>query len=384
MTIRLVDAAWGAELTQALKADTTALRLISPFIKVRALERLLVLSPQSIQVITRYNLDDFASGVSDITALRRVLAAGGRVRGIRGLHAKLYLFGASRAIITSANLTGAALDINHEFGAVTSDPGSIATCRAYFDRLWAVGGADLSAAQLDVWDDTVIKHRASGGKPPAGASLGDFGADAGIDPSPLTTLPVVVADATQVFVKFLGESGSRVPLSCSTEEEIDRAGCHRVLAYPATKRPRSVKDDALMYIARLTEQPNDIRIFGRAIGMAYVDGRDDASAADISRRPWRTTWSRYVRVHQAEFVAGTMANGVSLNDLMDDLGADAFASTQRNAALGEGNTDPRHAYRQAAHVELSSQGRAWVSDRLQAAFDEHGTVPNDFLAAIKP
>ncbi|MCE2916960.1 MAG: hypothetical protein LW768_15625 [Rubrivivax sp.] len=90
MTLRLVDAGWGAELIQALQADTSALRLISPFIKLGALERLLAFNPRSTQVITRYNLDDFASGVSDIAALRRVLKAGGRVRGIRGLHAKVY------------------------------------------------------------------------------------------------------------------------------------------------------------------------------------------------------------------------------------------------------------------------------------------------------
>lgn len=385
MTLRLVDSAWLTELTDALRADNSALRILCPFIKLRALERLLTLSPQSIQVITRYNLDDFASGVSDIAALRRVLAAGGRVRGIRGLHAKVYLFGASRAVVTSANLTGAALDSNHEFGAVTDDPASIAACRAYFDRLWKLGGIDLSAVELDAWNDTVVKHRAGGGKPPAGASLGDFGAEAGIGPSPPTTLPVVVADASQAFVKFLGESDNRVPLSCPTVEEIERAGCHTVLAYPASKRPRRVKDDALMYIARLTEHPNDIRIFGRAVGMAHVDGRDDASASDIARRAWRSSWSRYIRVHHAEFVAGTMANGISLNALMEELGADAFAATQRNAEENKGkNTNPRKAYLQAADVELSAQGLVWLRDRLQAAFDEHGVVPNDVLAAIQP
>jgi hypothetical protein len=51
MTFRLVDAGWGAELTQALQADISALRLISPFIKLGALERLLALSPQSVGAI---------------------------------------------------------------------------------------------------------------------------------------------------------------------------------------------------------------------------------------------------------------------------------------------------------------------------------------------
>ena len=55
-------------------------------------------------------------------------------------------------------------------------------------------------------------------------------------------------------------------------------------------------------------------------------------------------WPRYIRVHHAEFVAGTMENGISLNELMDTLGTDSFVPTQRNAAQGQGkNTNPRRA-----------------------------------------
>jgi hypothetical protein len=113
--------------------------------------------------------------------------------------------------------------------------------------------------------------------------------------------------------------------------------------------------------------------------MKHQPGRDDATSADIARRPWKETWPRYIRVHHAEFVAGTMANGVSLNELMDTLGADSFAPTQRNAARGEGNTNPRRAYLQQAAVELSAEGFSWLGERLQAAFDEHGMVPQDTL-----
>jgi hypothetical protein len=381
MTMRLVDTDWGGELATAFKADSSSLRIICPFIKVNALNRLLTGRPCSLQVITRFNLDDFVDGVSDIAALRSILEAGGNVRGIRGLHAKLYLFGVSRAIVTSANLTGAALDYNREFGVVVQDIAGIATCHDYFDRLWRMGAADVTVTQLDEWVETVNRKRAAGGRTDAGSRLGDFGANAGIDTPPPATLPPMVANATQAFVKFLGESSNRVPLSCRTAEEIERAGCHRLLAYPTRKRPRSVKDDALMLIARLTDEP-DIRIFGRAIGMRYVPGRDDATLEDIARRSWRGTWSRYIRIHQAEFVAGTMANGVSLKEFMETLGPDSFSATQRNAAAGAGNTNPRRAFQQAAAVELSQEGLAWLRGRLQAAFDAHGTVPRGWLDSL--
>ena len=97
---------------------------------------------------------------------------------------------------------------------------------------------------------------------------------------------------------------------------------HWAAGYPTSKRPRNVKDNAVIFMGRLTRDPNDIRVFGWAIGMQHKRGRDDATLADIELRPWKEQWSRYIRVDRAEFVAGTMMNGVSLNELMDTLEAD--------------------------------------------------------------
>lgn len=74
-----------------------------------------------------------------------------------------------------------------------------------------------------------------------------------------------------------------------------------------------------------------------------------------------------------------MANGVSLNALMDALGHNAFISTQRNHALGQGNTNPYNAYRQQAAVQLSLQGQEWLTKRLQNALEWHGRLPQEEL-----
>ena len=376
--IRLVDAGWERELTAAILTDPGEVRIVCPFIKIGALDCLLSHRPDNVQVITRFNLADFAEGVSDIEALRLLLEAGASIRGIRNLHAKLYVFGTSRAIITSANLTEAALTRNQEFGVVADDPAVIAACRDYFDGLWRRASGDLSRDMLDSWEETVTRYCAAGGRPNRARGLRDFGADSELAAKLPVSLPTVVADADQAFVKFLGEGHNRVSISSTTKEEIKETGCHWALAYPANRRPRNVEDGAVMFIARLTNEP-DIRIFGRAIGMKHHPVRDDASPEDIARRSWKAKWPRYIRVHQAEFVAGNMANGISLNELMDTLGSDSFAPTQRNAARGTGNTDPRRAYMQQAAIELSSQGLSWLGERLLAAFDEHGKVPQDTL-----
>ncbi|MEY8838668.1 phospholipase D family protein, partial [Cribrihabitans sp. XS_ASV171] len=272
---RLIGTQMG-RLTAALRADNSEFRVICPFIKADALDRLLSLNPARIQVITRFNLDDFAEGVSDIAALRMLLDAGAQVRGVRKLHSKLYLFG-NRAIVTSANLTKAALDSNHEFGLVTDDVLIMATCRAYFDELWQRAASNLSHDHVVAWEEVVTRHRALGGRPSSQTSLGDYGANAdGVDAPPVR-MPTVMADARQAFVKFLGEGDNRVPLSFSTIDEIERAGCHWAVAYPSSKRPTGVQDEATIFIARLTRDPNDIRIFGRAVGMKHQPGRDDAT-----------------------------------------------------------------------------------------------------------
>ena len=190
---------------------------------------------------------------------------------------------------------------------------------------------------------------------------------------------LVVTDASQAFVKFLGSGDYRSPLSESTFKVIREGGCHWAVCYPAAMRPTGVRDGAVIFMGCITEGPNDIRVFGRAIGMAYRPERDDATLADIDLRPWKKRWSRYIRVHHAEFVDGTLENGVSLNKLMDTLKANSFASTHRNYASGKGNTNPRSAYSRRPAVELSAEGLSWLAERLQAAFEAHGKVPRDIL-----
>ena len=73
----------GTELTDALRAGVSAFRVICLFIKVAALDRLLSHRPGKVRVISRFNLADFAEGVRDVAALRMLIDAGARVRGIR-------------------------------------------------------------------------------------------------------------------------------------------------------------------------------------------------------------------------------------------------------------------------------------------------------------
>lgn len=375
MAIRLVDSGWAQELGRALEVEHETVRVVCPFITMGAAERLLEHGhPEKLQVITRFSIADFCAGVSDTSALRILMKAGGQVRGIKHLHAKLYLFGKRSVIVTSANLTEAGLLRNHEFGFVSGDEDVVGECRQYFKALWKSAGTDLSLGQLAEWQAQVEGYLASGAGVRATLPMPDYGADGGVF-SKNSVSEGWASEATQAFVKLFGEGHRRVSVSESVLAEVRRSGCHWACTYPKKGgHPRAPRDGALMFLGRFVEGPNDTRIFGRAIGLEHQDERDVATEHDIEERPFKERWSYYIRVHHAEFVAGEMANGVSLNEMMDELGSESFAPTQRNAAKGTGNLDPRHSYQQHAAVELSREGQAWLNVRLEQAFEEHGRL----------
>jgi hypothetical protein len=373
MTFNLIDAGWDRIFDLAVRRAQAEFRIICPFIKETTAKRLLLAGrPDSIKVITRFNLQDFCGGVSDISALCILLNNGAQIRGVKNLHAKLYLFGKHTVIATSANLTEAALIRNHEFGFLAEDSVIFDTCSRYFDRYWKQAGSNLTPNRVDEWQRLIAPIAIKGSRPSDQARLPDEGVKVGL------LQPVIFdeafGEASQSFVKIFGRSDNRAERSMLVLEEVERSGSHWACTYPKGRRPRQVQDRAVMFMGRLVKQPDDILIYGRAFGQKYNEGRDDATSADIHKRRWKAKWPHYIRVHNAEFVSGILTNGISLNELMATLGYNSFAATQRNKNRGKGNQNPRRAYSQKPSVELTSEAFSWLNENLEAAFLEHGKL----------
>lgn len=90
-------------------AERTVL-FVAPFVKAQTLESLLtgVATSVSIELYTRWRVEDVASGVTDTCVLPLVKKRGGSVRLVDDLHAKL-VAADSRALAGSANITAAGL-----------------------------------------------------------------------------------------------------------------------------------------------------------------------------------------------------------------------------------------------------------------------------------
>lgn len=306
--------------------------------------------------------------------LRLLLDRGARVRGVHALHTKLYLLGGKQAVVTSANLTDAGLRSNHELGFSVRDARAVQRCQQYFAWLWERAGEDLAAEQLAAWEQQIAAYLPAEAPPVPAYGLPDLGARGVL--AERSGANVWAASAGQAFVKFFGQANERVDPVSPTLQVLADTGAHWSCTYPTGRRPRRVRDGDTMFPARMVIDRDgpDILVFGRATAYAHVEGSDDASAEDKQRRPWRERWSHYVRVDHGAFVSGTLSNGVSLGELMDELGAAAFASTLENARRGQGNINPRRAYGQQPDVRLSPRGHAWLEGRLDEAFARHGTL----------
>jgi hypothetical protein len=189
---------------------------------------------------------------------------------------------------------------------------------------------------------------------------------------------------TQAYVKFIGTGDSRSDINTTVLEEIKGSESNWALSYPNTKRPRQVKTGNVMFICRMVHSPDDYRVYGRAIAYEHQEGRDDASNADIKRCGWKDTWGTYIRTREPEFIAGTLADGVSLAAMMAELEEESFLSTAEHAKSGDedANTDPRMALRRKAHMPLTQKAADWINSKFEDALRNHGRIPESEMKQL--
>lgn len=360
---------WYAKFFEEL-AKTSHLRVISPFVREQLVRKLgEKFDLKNFELITRFKLADFALNISSLDALEFCVESGSKVFGIKNLHSKVYLFDDRTAIVSSANLTNNGLINNFECGVFIDDSRIVRELGEYFGSLRSIAQEALSLQQIEVW-----RSRLESVSIPANTTgpLPDFGA----------TFAPFEANHQRYFVKFFGSDDLRAPLNRRTTEEIDRTLCHYACTFSKAKRPRKIGDGDIVYLSRMTHSPNDYAIFGRATAIRHVDGRDEATQEEIQQRPFKKDFPIYLRVTNPQFINGSLADGILLYDLLNELSHESLASTRRNFAKRKGNTDPRRSVNQQAYVELTDVGAEWLERRFEDALSIHGSVSQKFLDAL--
>jgi HKD family nuclease len=380
-TAKVIHSNWKNEVETLVKASKSQVLIINPFLQPETVKTFFSRYRGKIRVLTRFNLNDFYNGVSSLRALQKLLKYKAEIRGVKRLHAKVFTFDSECALVSSANLTDAAMTRNVEFGLITSSVETVKAIEDEFARIWDKAGPSLTRDQIDKWTKEVENARRLNPAPRIEA-LGDRGANVTTGGFVVPPEAAVNRDtrfdlenAVNFFCKFSASSDDRQAGTVAVKTWIEDCEFKIGGFYPKGKKPRIVKDGDVMFPAVLTDNPHDIVIIGRAYAMAFVEGFDTATVADwsVPNRDWKEDWPFRTRFRNSEFIEGTIADGVSLDRVMRIFGNDAFVTSQEAAKL-DPTFKPQKSVRQHPYVRLTYEAAQWVNAQLDLRFAALGTI----------
>jgi HKD family nuclease len=349
---------------------TNSIYLISPFVTRNIVDHLLNKGSVHIKLITRFNLNDFRSKVSSLSALKALVEKGAEIKGVKNLHSKVYLFDTKCAIIGSANFTSGGFFNNYEFGIKTIDNNTIVKTLNYFNSLWSFNQEILTTQKIEEWENEIRKSRTVY----INDELPDYGQTASIQGSA----------KRKYFIKLFGKTEHRVDLSFISSNEIERSHCHWALTFSGKKgRPRKYNDGDVVYMARMLHG-TDYAIFGKAIALRHIDNRDVASDSDIEEIDWKEDWPIYIRVQNPEFIDSSMRNCPKMSELIDTLQYDSFDKTQRKYLNGDEDINVWASLRQQADVQISEIAAEWLENKFQEARAKFGAISQTFIDNLYP
>lgn len=351
--------------------NTQDLKIISPFIGDNMVTHLLKnWRGNKIQVITRYNLNDFRSGVSSLKALKKLIISGAEIKGIKGLHSKAYLFDQKSAIITSANFTNGGFINNHELGIRTDVLEHLIETQNYFSKLWELDTDILDTQKIDEWQTEINNNKLK----VSGPTLTDYGI------SPIKK----VIGKKNYFIKFYGRGNHRASWDKGVIDEVTRSHCHFAITFPKgkkDKRPIRYNEGDIVYLARMIDN-NEYAIFGKAIARRHDRNRDVASNEDIKLIEWKKEFSIYIRVHSGEFLNTTFRNCPKMGALMNELGYECFKGTKESHKRGKENINPRLSLMRKPDIWLSEEGAYWVEQKFQHAKKEYSLIDQSYIDGL--
>ena len=152
---KFLNLPWREELKAVASSAQQSFIVVAPFIKEDAAEWLCGLLQPDVRLMTLAHLNVRAvrTSVLDVSALRRLasVSPASRLFSVPSLHAKVYIADDHAAIVTSGNLTPAALDRNREYGVLFHDQDAVQEIRTHMLALSRIG----SPVDLGVIDSLV-------------------------------------------------------------------------------------------------------------------------------------------------------------------------------------------------------------------------------------
>jgi len=148
--IELLPSPFDPKLEEFLSTLDSSCFICSPYITANPVQRLISTAEQkaiadtiTIKVVTDISAGNLVQGSTDIQALILLMQ---RVRNVEitylpKVHAKVYVSGETKAIISSANFTGGGLFTNFEYGVQINEPTLVRQVKADITQYAGLGSA---------------------------------------------------------------------------------------------------------------------------------------------------------------------------------------------------------------------------------------------------
>ncbi|MFM2268060.1 MAG: hypothetical protein RL757_1501 [Bacteroidota bacterium] len=135
--MELLKNPWRNVLMNLVSNSHHQIRITAPFVKENICKEIFKNKKKQTQfeLITSFNLQNAFAGSLDLLALKYILDNGGVVKNYPKLHAKIYIFDESKAVITSGNLTNGGLHSNYEYGILLDNSAVVAQINEDFLRI---------------------------------------------------------------------------------------------------------------------------------------------------------------------------------------------------------------------------------------------------------
>lgn len=337
---------WLNSVQETIKSSNEV-RIISPFItNVLPPEEL---TSKNVTIITRFNLFNFLTGVSDLNYLEALVNSGVEIWGISNLHSKLFVFDDKQVISGSANFTNGGFRHNLEFGIITNEKHIITEAIDYFNYLKSLSSVKLTPELI-----SIIKQRIQ-------ATHSNPEKEKSVNENFDSNVSLSIQLGRRYFMKIMGTSKDRGVITDSIAQYVSASNCDKWIAH--SKRPLSILQDDVIYFARMMKG-GDYRFYGRGRAFQFDSTLD--TNLSLGRWPYQN------RIIGAEFIHGNFDKSISFDEILTNMKFNQnmfFETTKRKHLSGHPIKNLRDVLKRAGYREISIEA-ASIIDQQFAQFRE--------------
>lgn len=394
MSIQLVTTDHEDRLQEILEGTESNLHIISPFIGLEISKRLaaiLEINPAiACEIVTRFSREDFVNGASNLYALKALKEAGVIIYALQGLHTKLYLIDNAAGMLGSANFTSGGFKLNHELSIFVRDETEIIDdMHTYYNDILAKIQEkgdfkvtdELIQSEIEMVTrlrkdrkDKSTKYR---NEHQFGAVLnkGDESVTGGNPDTIQTILAAGIKDRITegIWLKFEGDAENRE----GPEDRYEIARSAKLptgfTSFPAGNKPSGMKPGDYMYLAIIGTdgRGNSTPVI---MGRARTKGFSKENMADEEMKKefdWMWEYPAFVELYDSEFLDTPQKNGISLLDVLAEVGTGTYPST-----IGTTKTpiELRTTHYQKSHMRITHQAKDYLDSRFEQVAKIYGII----------